>query len=279
MQESRIDLEAFRAKLELDVANKLRSSEDRLDTKVRSVEVKLTQLQQVAGVLGGLALIFGVSGAWGYLSLNAARSELISLQSEVSAVSKQIAELNALKEGVSKSLKQAAEVELGRFDISAREVQRRLVTEATEELAKVRSAVSTRSLDVRTLRITDESGKPKLVLTSNEYGGSISAFSREEKRVATFGAERYGGGVDLFNAEGQSVASLEGFYGGDFRMTLRNGQGKTVVAAGVSGGDGVLTFFDRFSGSQLVSVTGSNSLGGYITLGNSQGSEIGKLPR
>ena len=68
--------EAALAALELKVVERLRKAEDSLQDRVRTVESKLQTLQQIAAAIAAVAVIFGLTGAWGAQTLLSAKAVL-----------------------------------------------------------------------------------------------------------------------------------------------------------------------------------------------------------
>jgi hypothetical protein len=227
-------VEAAQATFELKIVERLRKTEEDLTNRVRTVESKLQTLQQIAWVIATLAVIFGVTGAWGWKLLLEAKTEL-------DATGRRVAELSTNVNKLEPVLQKARTEQLKQFREDARR-------EADAALAGLQSSIAlSNELQTRSLKIVNAEGRTLISLAAGPAGGLLEIFSTTSgKRITGVGASSYGNG-ELWLSDKSGRASLLGSASEDGgHLYIYNPETEKISAnLGVLSGNGELWLFDK----------------------------------
>lgn len=308
MDDFRKELEVFKAKLDLDVATKLRTSDDRLDQKVRVLETKVHTLQQLAALLGTLAVVFGVTGAWGYSSLMAARDKLTTLRTEVDSVSKVIVDWPALKESYATDLRNIGQQQLAALQTSGQETSKTAMQTLETEVRRQASSLlpvqvqaeirkqagdvvqqqvqaevqkQTRDLTfeqlkVRNLKVIGSQGETRLLLTTSDADNGLFEIYNSAGKVLLRGdASGTGGTWFAYNSESEKlISSIGASTTGDGGLWLFNSAGKQLLSGNATGAGGNWYSFSAETEKKITSVGASPSGDGGVWLFSVAGKQL-----
>jgi hypothetical protein len=295
-ESTRREFDAWQARLELTVADKIRGTEDRMDAKFRALESRVHLMQQIAGVLGALALIFGAGGTWGLRLLGSAQQELNTLQSDVTSLSAQARAWQALKDSYTKELQNVKEKELATLRIKAGEVVASLNVSIGTNLREQLKGVVFDEIKARHLRIVNATGENAVELVSGDTGGVVNTYSfGTREATGSLGTSITGNaavwlknknGVDLlvgategaggnwsaFSAStGKKISGIGASPQGHGGVWLSNRDGVTVLAADSSGSGGNWLAYSAESAKKISSIGASAKGNGGVWLSNNDG--------
>lgn len=108
-------VEAAQAAFELKIVERLRKTEEDLVNRVRTVESNLQNMKQIAWAVAAVAVIFGISGAWGWKLLLEAKKELEVTSRQVTQLSTDVHNLEPITRLHIARLQQAGIEQLDKF--------------------------------------------------------------------------------------------------------------------------------------------------------------------
>ena len=252
-----------------DTIERLQKTEEDFGNRLRAVEAKLQILQQIAWVIGAVALIFGVSGAWGLKLLRDAEAELDDTDKRVVALSKKTQEMEPFARQQIESLRLAGAEVLKQFREDAKR-------EADLAAAKIRTDFSKEELQTRALKIVNASGQTLVSLSAGSGGGEVKIFgtTNSVEPIAFVGVTGDGDSVlHLSDRSGREMLrGMVGGSGGSF-STYNASNGKQVATFGASAdGSGGFWLSDK-SGREALSGSASDT-GGRLYSSNPESGKV-----
>jgi hypothetical protein len=253
-QDTKQIVETAQAAFELKMFERLRKTEEEVTNKVRTIESKLGTLEQIAWVIGVLAVVFGVSSGWGWKLLLGAKTELEATKTELEATKTELdttkTELDKLEPLYVEKLQKAGTEQLRQF----REDVKREADAAFAGLrSEISSIASSNELQTGSLKIVNAEGRTLISLAAEPAGGLVEIFSTiSGKQIAKLGASNYGGGVWLSDNSGQELLVGDAWGVGGTWRAYNAKTGKEIVYLGASfrgdastDGDGGLWLNDK----------------------------------
>lgn len=201
-QDTKQIVEAAQTTFELKIVERLRKTEEDFADRVRTVESKLQTMQQIAWAIGAVAVIFGISGAWGWKLLSDTKKELDAMGQHVTKLSTNLKNLEPTVRLQFDRLQKAGTEQLEQFRVGAKR-------EADAAFAGLRSEISSialsNELQTRSLKIVNADGRTLISLSAGTAGGLVEIFSPTSgKQIANLGPTSKGdGGLRLSDKSGR----------------------------------------------------------------------------
>ena len=299
MDEAQLQAEIENAALSTRIAvfEKIGEAEEAAKLREAAIEKKVDGLRQLALLLGALAVIFGLSGAWGFKMLSNARAELANLTSDLGKISGQVNEWDDLRLKYASELEDlkiaaidearaaiVASADRSRGDISdsslaelekIKNARNEIVALANREKDNLSRAVrleirnkTLSSIKTRRLLVVDSNGKTMFRAGTSSNGGLVKLYSNTGEEIAVFGTDSPGhGGLWLKDKEGRIGIAISSSREGDgYHLSVKNRlTGKQVAAIGSDiQGDGGVWVSDS-AGNGAASMN-SGERGGYFRI-------------
>lgn len=274
-EEVKKEIDNAQLSLELRLNEKFNSRIREAEAETQKVAASLSTMKQLSLVMAALAVIFGVSGAWGYKLLNDARQQLVELTESVGTLSIQVKDWETIKNVHTNDIHAAGKEALATHKSQIDQITKNSIEQFNKEINvrlksrienTVFAKITARSIAVENLsgvevvRLSRSSDQGGLITIKSPQGGTaLQAFAtgtsakitvRDPKtdiRLASFGSSDQGNGAAWFyNSKGVEGA-LIGAAGDDGVIKLSNSDTKNRIAVigGTSKGNGGLWVYDK----------------------------------
>ncbi len=292
-QDAKQIVEAAQAAFELKIVERVRKTEEDLANWVRTVESKLQSMQQIAWAIAAVAVIFGISGAWGWKLLLDAKTELDTTGRRVTQLSTSVNNLEPIARLHVELLQKTGTEQLDKFHEGANR-------EADAAYTRLRGEISSISLShelqTRTLKIVNATGRTLISLGAGPSGGRVEVFSTTSgEQISSIGslsdgngglslsdksgrellrgiASDKGGVLQSYNLEtGKAVASLGVSNDGNGIFSLSEKSGRPALRGIASDKGGVLQSYNLETGKAVASLGASNDGHGIFLLSDKSG--------
>jgi hypothetical protein len=235
MAETQRGMELWQARLELSMSEKLRANEEKIDSRVQAVGNKLQKIEQAGYIIFAVAVIFGLTGAWGLKSLINAHQHIATLEQSIASLSDQVKEWEDIKNRYVSEL-----IEVKNIGIVA------LRVEATEVIDFFKKSVA-----------TDLKQQLEHIIIDEVKARSISVVGSSGIKVVSIGTASGGGLIQIFNgATSRSIAGIGAISGGNGGVWLNNRYGVRLLDGETFGIGGNWVAYNAATGRAISSVSG-----------------------